>query len=116
MAVQPCMKDSFTNTITLWLWAHVDTRIVHLLILVAVSARGPGILHDKMHVISGRGEKTRHLVSKSKSILREHLRRSNPDATQIPFLIYFLQEYKLLMRSLEASRETLPMNTEKDSS
>ena len=25
----------------------------NLLILVAVSARGPGILHDKLHVISG---------------------------------------------------------------
>ena len=32
-------------------------KIDNLLILVAVSARGPGILHDKMHVISGRGER-----------------------------------------------------------
>ena len=48
-------------------------------------------------------------------ILREHLRNSNLDATQIPFLC-FLQEYKLFMRSLETSRETLSMNTEKASS
>ena len=47
------------------------------------------------------------------SPLREHLRSSNPDATQIQFFLYFLQEYKLFIRSLEASRETLSMNTEK---
>ena len=32
------------------------------------------------------------------------------------FFLYFLQEYKLFMRSLEASRETLSMNTGKASS
>ena len=67
MAAQPCMKDSFTNTKILWLCAHVDPRIVHVdrqLFLVAVSARGPGILHDKMHVISGS-----HLVSE----IKEHI-------------------------------------------
>ena len=32
-------------------------KIDNLLILVAVSARGPEILHGKMHVISGRGER-----------------------------------------------------------
>ena len=30
--------------------------------------------------------------------------------------LYFLQEYELFMRSLEASRETLSINTEKASS
>ena len=35
---------------------------------------------------------------------------------QSRFFLYFLQEYKLFMRSLEASRETLSMNTEKASS
>ena len=42
-------------------------------VLVAVSARGPEILHDKMHVISGRGEKTRHLVSE----IKEHIARAS---------------------------------------
>ena len=32
------------------------------------------------------------------------------------FFLYFLQEYKLFMRSLGASRETLPLTTEKVSS
>ena len=31
--------------------------IDNLLILVAVSARGPGILYDKMQVISGSGDR-----------------------------------------------------------
>ena len=46
--------------------------------------------------------------------MREHLRISNPDATQIPVSLCFLQEYKLFMRSLEASGGTLLMNTEKN--
>ena len=92
------------------------TRRLTTIFLVAVSARGPGILHDKMHVISGRGDRLAIETAKSKSILREHLRSSNSDATQIPVFLYFLQEYKLFLRSLEASRETLSMNTEKASS
>ena len=36
--------------------------------------------------------------------------------SRFSFFLYFLQEYKLFMRSLEASRETLSMNTGKASS
>ena len=46
------------------------------------------------------------------SICEVQILRCNTD----PGFLYFLQEYKLFMRSLEAPRETLSMNIEKASS
>ena len=73
MAVQPC-KGSFTNRPKYQTYiddAHVDPRIVHeevdnLLIFLFNSARDLGILHGKMHVISGRVDRLALLVCDSK--------------------------------------------------
>ena len=68
MAAQPCMKDSFTNRPKFQNFVALRTlvdahgpedctcRLTTYSFLVAISARGPGILHDKMHAISGRGD------------------------------------------------------------
>ena len=63
MAAQPCMKDSFTNRPKYQNFVALRTIVdAHgpgtcRLTLVAVPARGLGILHDKMHAISGRGDR-----------------------------------------------------------
>ena len=69
MAAQPCMKDSFTKRPKYQNFVALRTivdahgpedctcRLTTYRFLVAVSARGLVILHDKMHAISGRGDR-----------------------------------------------------------
>ena len=88
------MKDSFTtcNTKTLWLWAHVDPRIVHVdwqpIYFSCCFCTWPrnSTWQNACHI--GKGDRLAILSAKSKRILREHLRSSNPDATRIQFFFF----------------------------
>ena len=62
------------------------------------------------------GEMGRHLVSETKEHIAWASAKFKSWCNTDPVFLYFLQEYKLFMRSLEASRQTLSMNTEKASS
>ena len=77
MAAQPCMKVSFTNTKILWLWAHVDPRIIHEdwqpIDFSCCFCTWPrnSTWQNACHI--GKGRSTRHLVSE----IKEHIARAS---------------------------------------
>ena len=105
----------------LWLWAHVHPRIVHVnrlttywfsllflhvaqeFYMTKCNSYRDGEIDSPF---SQRNQRAYCVSTCEVQILMQHRSR----------FLYFLQEYKLFMRSLEASRETLSMNTEKASS